>query len=161
MNGHYLNQLNQEEREKFLIPFMREAGFDVSDQQRTGKIIEAVYKRLSYGKEIVRETALFFENSLEIQEQEARVVLHKETSRKVLSAFLEKAKDHPELKVDDFKNLMKEIQQETGIKKDELWMPIRVALTGVTHGPDLPLVIEILGKQKIISLTKQALHFEK
>jgi len=161
MNGHYLKQLSQEEREKFLIPFMREAGFDVSDRQRTAKIVEAVYKRLSYGKEIVRESALFYENSLEIQEQEARVVLRKETSQKVLSAFLEKAKDLPELKVEDFKNLMKEIQQETGIKKDELWMPIRVALTGVTHGPDLPLVIEILGKQKIIRFTQQTLNFEK
>ena len=89
------------------------------------------------------------------------MVLRKETSQKVLSAFLEKAKDLPELKVEDFKNLMKEIQQETGIKKDELWMPIRVALTGVTHGPDLPLVIEILGKQKIIRFTQQALNFEK
>jgi len=44
---------------------------------------------------------------------------------------------------------MKEVQKETGIKKQELWMPIRVALTGVTHGPELPVVIEVLGKEKI------------
>jgi nondiscriminating glutamyl-tRNA synthetase len=40
-------------------------------------------------------------------------------------------------------------------------MPIRVALTGVTHGPDLPLVIDILGKQKIIQFIQQAVNFEK
>lgn len=161
MSSHYLKQLSQEVREKFLLPFLQEAGFDISDRVKTGKIIEAVYKRLSYGKEIVHESALFFENRLEIHEQEARLILRKETSQTVLSSFLEKAKNLPELEVEEFKNLMKEIQQETGIKKDELWMPIRVALTGVTHGPDLPLVIEILGKQKIITFTQQALNFEK
>ena len=28
-------------------------------------------------------------------------------------------------------------------------MPIRVAITGQTHGPDLPKAIELLGKDKV------------
>jgi glutamyl/glutaminyl-tRNA synthetase len=53
---------------------------------------------------------------------------------------------------------MKEVQEKTGFKKEELWMPIRVALTGVNHGPDLPLVIEMFGKNKIQNFIKQALN---
>jgi nondiscriminating glutamyl-tRNA synthetase len=161
MNSHYLKQLSDEKRDQFLLPFLQAEGFDTSDQYKTKKIIEGLSKRISYGKEIVREAALFFENNLEIQEQEARVVLRKDTSLTVLNSFLTKAKNLPELTVDIFKNLMKEIQQETGIKKDELWMPIRVALTGVTHGPELPLVIEIFGKQKIVSFIQQALNLQQ
>ena len=62
------------------------------------------------------------------------------------------------INVEIFRSIMKEVQQESGFVKEELWMPIRVALTGVTHGPDLPLVIEILGKKKIANFVKQALN---
>jgi nondiscriminating glutamyl-tRNA synthetase len=160
MNSHYLKQLSENERDQFLLPFLQAQGFDISDQYKTKKIIQALCNRISYGEEIVREAALFYENKLEIQEQEARVILGKDTARTVLNSFLTKAKDLPEMTVDSFKNLMKEIQQETGIKKDELWMPIRVALTGVTHGPELPVVIEIFGKQKIVSFIQQALNLQ-
>ena len=61
--------------------------------------------------------------------------------------------------IDEFQAIMEEVQQETGYKKQELWMPIRVALTGVTHGPDLPLVIEIFGKSKIQNFIQQALGY--
>jgi glutamyl/glutaminyl-tRNA synthetase len=53
---------------------------------------------------------------------------------------------------------MKEVQNESGVKKQDLWMPVRVALTGVRHGPDLPLVIQIMGKEKIENFVRQALE---
>lgn len=34
-------------------------------------------------------------------------------------------------------------------------MPIRVATTGQTHGPDLPQAISLLGKEKVINRIQQ------
>lgn len=158
MNAFYLKQMDEKKRVRFLRPFLQEAGYDISDENKAKKIIDAVYKRISFGKEIAREAAIFYEPDLEIQEQEARVILRQESSKKVLTTLLEKIRDVPELDVESFKNLMKQVQQETGIKKEQLWMPVRVALTGVTHGPELPLVIDIFGKKKITSFLTKALE---
>ena len=46
---------------------------------------------------------------------------------------------------------LKEIQKEKEIKGPLLWKPVRVALTGVVSGPDLPLVIDVYGKEKVLS----------
>ena len=40
---------------------------------------------------------------------------------------------------------MKAVQTASGVKGKELWMPIRIALTGEEHGPDLAGAVEILG----------------
>lgn len=50
------------------------------------------------------------------------------------------------------------MQKETGVKGKNLYMPIRVATTGQQHGPELPLAIELLGKNKAISHIEQALE---
>ncbi len=47
---------------------------------------------------------------------------------------------------------MKSIQKESGIKGSDLWMPVRVALTGKVHGPELAKVLEILGLEQSIRL---------
>ncbi len=157
MNGYYIRELPEEEREAFLRKFLQKAGYDVSDRERTRKIIQAIYKRVETGEDVAREAAIFYQDRLHISETEAKELLQKESARTVLSTFLEKIRPLPQLDVQTFSAVMKEVQQETGYKKQELWMPIRVALTGVTHGPDLPLVIEIFGKEKIESFIRQAI----
>ena len=44
---------------------------------------------------------------------------------------------------------MKTIQKETGIKGKNLWFPVRAAITGSVHGPDLSSVMVLMGKEKI------------
>ena len=44
---------------------------------------------------------------------------------------------------------MKIIQKETGIKGKNLWFPVRAAITGSVHGPDLSSVMVLMGKEKI------------
>ncbi len=160
MNGHYIRELPEAEQTQYVRRFLKKAGYDVSDSERIHKIARAIYKRVETGEDVIREAAIFFLEKPEIREPEAREVLQKESARVVLSAFLKKIEPLDELDVQTFATLMKEVQKETGLKKGELWMPIRVALTGVTHGPDLPLVIEILGKQKIENFIRHILEVE-
>ncbi len=158
MNGHYIRELSESDRNKFLMPFLEKAGYDVSDREKISKIISGVYKNLSRGDEIVEKAAVFFRDIIQVEEEEARQIVKKDTAKTVLQTFLQKIEQLPQLTVDSFKTVMKEIQQETGIKKGELWMPIRVALTGVTHGPELPIVIEVFGKNKIQKFVQQVLE---
>jgi glutamyl-tRNA synthetase len=158
MNSQYIRQLPETERRSFLVPYFKKFGYSTEGSDKTGKIVDSISKRISFGDEVKNEAAIFFTDSLIVSEEESRDILQKESARTVLKAFLDKTDDFTEVGVEEFKSIMKEVQEQTGFKKEELWMPIRVALTGVNHGPDLPLVIEMFGKNKIQNFIKQALN---
>ena len=57
---------------------------------------------------------------------------------------------------------MKGIQKDykkDGIKGKLLWMPIRIALTGQMHGPELGYIVEYLGKEENIKRISNALSW--
>ena len=157
MNGYYIRQLPEDELVTFLTPFLERAGYNVSDQEKTRKVILAVYKGIDKGEDIAEAARLFYEQEVKIREPEAEEILRQPTARTVLEAFLQKLDQVDTLDLDQFKGIMKEIQQETGIKKQALWMPIRIALTGLTHGPELPLVIDIFGRSEVKRRVKYVL----
>lgn len=46
---------------------------------------------------------------------------------------------------DDYAYFIKHIAEKTGTRDKKLEMPIRIALTGVLHGPDLENVFKLMG----------------
>jgi nondiscriminating glutamyl-tRNA synthetase len=157
LNGHYIRQMEEKERVDYLSNYLEKSGYDTRDYEKNRKIINSLYKKISYGDEIASQAAIFYKNHITIKDEQAQNILNHSTSKKVLKTFLKKIAQLNELDVQSFQNIMKEVQTETGIKKQELWMPIRIALTGVTHGPDLPVIIELFGIQKIQNFVIQTL----
>ena len=49
----------------------------------------------------------------------------------------------------DFRQLAREIGQRTSRKGPALFMPLRAALTGVTHGPELAPLFALMSPDKI------------
>ena len=49
------------------------------------------------------------------------------------------------------KAMIKSIQKEHKIKGKSLYAPLRVALTGAMHGPDLTMIVSVLGKEECLS----------
>jgi glutamyl/glutaminyl-tRNA synthetase len=125
--------------------------------RKTSKIITGIYKKVNNKEDVIGEAQIFYQDEINISEKEALDFLKRDTSKKVLEIFLENLNSVDKLDMESFKNIMKNVQDKTGITKQELWMPIRIALTGVTHGPDLPLVIEIFGKTKAQDFVNQVL----
>ncbi len=48
----------------------------------------------------------------------------------------------------DYKALVDELKQTTGLKGKKLFMPLRAALTGVTHGPEMANLLPLMGLAK-------------
>lgn len=46
------------------------------------------------------------------------------------------------------------IKERTGRKGRELFLPLRLAFTGLTHGPEMKLLIQLIGRNKILERTK-------
>ncbi|HUX79659.1 MAG TPA: glutamate--tRNA ligase, partial [Alphaproteobacteria bacterium] len=55
-----------------------------------------------------------------------------------------------------FKTWMHEVKEETGLKGKDLFMPIRRALTGQDHGPELKDLILLMGRPKVVNRLQTA-----
>jgi glutamyl-tRNA synthetase len=56
----------------------------------------------------------------------------------------------------DLKTLVKELATATGKKGPALYMPLRAALTGVTHGPELAPLLKMIWPEKVLSRFEHA-----
>ncbi|WP_018861918.1 glutamate--tRNA ligase [Thioalkalivibrio sp. ALJ3] len=59
---------------------------------------------------------------------------------------------------EDFPALAKAVSAATGAKGRKLFMPLRAALSGQTHGPELPRIFEYLGRERVRARLQVALE---
>ncbi|MNN79856.1 Glutamate--tRNA ligase [compost metagenome] len=103
--------------------------------------------------DIVELSEMFFRTDLSLDE-EGVAILAEEQVNTVLSTFLGKVEELAEFTPENIAARIKEVQKETGVKGKGLFMPIRVALTGQTHGRDLNQTIFLLGRDRTIQRLK-------
>ena len=156
INGMYIRNMDQELYLKQAVHLMKEAGFDTGDNEQNKSIAAAVKNSLITMNDIKDQVTLFFADNINFNDEEALKWIKKEQSNIIFDQMQTEIEKQPAITLEVFKLVMKEVQQNTGIKGKELWMPVRVAITGMTKGPELPLVIEILGKERILKFLEQA-----
>ena len=160
MNGVYLRQIPEEEYLNYATSALKESGLDTGDELKNHLIVKAVRNSLNHLDEIKTKTALFYNDQITDYDDEAREWLIKDDSKKIFAAMIEKIEQLPDIDLNSFKTVIGEVQNETGIKGKDLWMPVRAAMTGLTEGPELPLVIDILGKEKMLKFLNQAMELK-
>jgi len=74
----------------------------------------------------------------------------------VIRTFQEKLLALEEITPETVKALLKSLTKELKLGGKLVYMPIRVALTGQMHGPDLYLIIAILGKELVVRRLKNS-----
>lgn len=161
INNTYVKAASLDEIVDLSLPHLQEAGLidgepDKKEIEWARKLVSLYHDEMSYGAQIVDLSTLFFNNDLHIDEA-SKEELSQETASVVIDAMAEKLEALPEAEFvsENIKPLTKEIQKETGVKGRKLFMPIRIAVSGQMHGPDLPSVIEVLGKEKALDHIKQ------
>ena len=152
INNQYMKQTDIETVTKLAMPHLIKAGYiegnlSAEKEEWVKRVIELYHEQMSYGAEIVTLASLFFTETPELDEA-AKEILAGESVLEVLNAFDKKMTELESFDAASIKAEIKSIQKETGIKGKNLFMPIRVAVTGQAHGPELPETIELLGREK-------------
>jgi len=162
MNNQYIKTLAEDKLVEISLPHLVRAGkvsptLTEDERQWAQELIVLHQEKMSYGAEIVELTELFFKEHIQYDD-EAQAVLDEEQVPEVLAAFVNELKALELFTAEEIKAAMKAVQKATGQKGKKLFMPIRVATTGQTHGPDLPKAIHLLGKEKIVSRIEKVLN---
>lgn len=163
LNNHYLRQADLDRLLALSRPIFIESGYcteETFEQHADSyrQIIDLLRERLHHLSEIAEYKDFFTSDQLAFESQEAEDILHGENVGIVLQAFKEKIHQQPDsMDAVQVKQMLKEIQKETGIKGKGLFMPIRVAVTGSIHGPDIGQTFAILGPNRVIKRLCQAI----
>lgn len=158
MNAHYIKELPIEELTGRMIPYLLDAGYitEVDVQNRMPwleKVGELMRERLNYFAQVPEETKMLFERNFEITDPESLDILKEETVPVLFNALVEKITESDVVDTERAKAILKEIQKEykaEKIKGKMLYMPTRIMLTGEMHGPDLTLIMDVLGKEELL-----------
>lgn len=155
MNNQYMKQLDLDEVVALSVPHLVKAGKveetrDAETEQWVRDLVALYQEQMSFGAEIVELTEMFFKKEIDYSE-EAKAVLAEEQVPEVLKAFAAEISSLEEFSADEIKAATKAVQKATGQKGKKLFMPIRVATTGETHGPELPKAISLLGKETVLA----------
>jgi len=155
VNGHYIRESNVERITDLAIPHLIEAGYitehDAKERYEWLKdVVSVLQDRISYVAEIKAKSDIFFKTEIELKDDESKELIKVEHLSQLLDVLQTKVEEAGCIDEDFGKKVFKEIQKETGIKGPNLFKPIRVVLTGEVHGPDLPLVMKVLGSENIL-----------
>ncbi|WP_339220166.1 glutamate--tRNA ligase [Paenibacillus sp. FSL W7-1332] len=154
LNNTYIKNADPDRIADLAIPHLQKASRLPSEltaeQEEWARALVALYQeQLTAAADIVDLSEVFFRTHLEL-DAEGIEVMGGEQVPVVLSAFLAKIEQSDEFNAPKIAALIKEVQKETGFKGKQLFMPIRVALTGQTHGRDLNQTIWLLGRDRVL-----------
>jgi len=83
-------------------------------------------------------------------DESAQEIKNSEDYEAVKEALASLIKEESDFSIENHKALIKATQKLSGRKGKALFMSIRVAVTGRTHGPDLNYVFAVIGKEELL-----------
>ncbi|SHE75932.1 MULTISPECIES: glutamate--tRNA ligase [Caloramator] len=155
INGIYIRNAELDRIVDLAIPHLVKGEFITEEFANTNrewisKIVDTVRGGLSNVSEIVNHVGIFFGEEVKLENEEAKEVLKQEHVSALLDEFKNILLETEVVTKENAKDIMNEIKKRTGAKGKALFMPIRVAVTGQVHGPELVNVLEILGRDMLI-----------
>ncbi|PTQ57017.1 MAG: Glutamyl-tRNA synthetase [Candidatus Carbobacillus altaicus] len=181
MNHHYLQKVDPAWIAEVAYPYVRERYPAVPENPSDAlwswfvRVARLYQKELSFAAELALRADLFFKvrfapETLSAHEPPSlngwvQEGLDVETSMRVLQAVKDALssfahvgqKDMADVPPEAIKDILKAQQKATGIKGKAFFMPIRLAVTGLAHGPELDQTLSLLGLSFVRARLTEAL----
>lgn len=130
------------------IPYLKETEYDTSNREYIKEVVEIVRGNCAHLSQITEFVDYFFTDDY-IVEEEIKTLLITEDAKKVVNVFKNVlANEDRPIDKNIYKEITSIVKEQTGFNGKSLFMPIRGALTGKAHGPEMFLVLPVLGKEK-------------
>ncbi|HCO20061.1 MAG TPA: glutamate--tRNA ligase [Flavobacteriaceae bacterium] len=155
-NHQYLQKQSNEELLEGFKNLEETKNINLSDEKLL-KIIGLMKERATFVKDIYTQGKFFFEAPASYDEKAVKKAWNAETAS-IMTELSEKL-NTTEFKSEILKEEIHHFVEEKGLGFGKVMMPLRLALVGELKGPDVPDLLEILGKEE--SLTRLKLAIEK
>ena len=149
-NAQYIKKLEDDKYLELVMPFLKEA-YDLTNKSEEWiKHLALIYKNhINYGKQIVSDVSLFFDKETKPSEECIEFMKNEEVST-VINAFKQEIEAISDWNIENISNAINNVKEKTGVKGKMLYMPIRIKVSGIMHGPELPDTIFLIGKDTVV-----------
>ena len=154
VNAHYLRHASGADLLRWGAEFLPPAARSL-DRARLEALLHGVRGNLATLADLPRELAPFLDETLAF-EADARAALDSPRGREVCGALASDLEPLASWSGDALKSALQSLGKKLGLKGRDLFQPVRAALTGRTHGPELPLLAELLGRERCIARLRAA-----
>jgi nondiscriminating glutamyl-tRNA synthetase len=154
MNAHYLHHATGAQLRAWSPEFLPEDVRALPESQQE-RLLELVRGNVATLAELPNELAPYLAERV-APEPEAAAVLAGEAARALCAGFADDLAALAEWRGEVFKSALQSAGVRFGLKGRDLFQPVRAALTGRTHGPELPHVAEALGRERCIARLRAA-----
>tara|TARA_X000001036_G_scaffold199011_2_gene187241 strand:+ start:4273 stop:5640 length:1368 start_codon:yes stop_codon:yes gene_type:complete len=159
MNSQYLKNADV----NTILPIAQKIFYDnncvIDDESDLVSILEFGKGRCNTIKEVLQLTSPFFEDL--IYHVDYLDLLNDINSKKIYSLLIEKINNLQLINEFEIKEIISSLGNELNIKGKDLFFPIRLAVWGDVHGPDIGLIIKILEKDKTLERLNKAFNYGK
>ena len=152
LNAQYLRALPPSEIARGIAPYLPES----FNAERTLLLAESLAHHLETFAGVRDYLPLIEGPTRPTLDGEAATTLDQEHAPRLLASFFAhiEALNNDEFTAAAIKEAIKQAGKETGAKGAALYMVLRVAITGNTHGPDLDKIAALIGKENLLARLK-------
>ncbi|WP_206617479.1 glutamate--tRNA ligase [Geovibrio thiophilus] len=159
LNGQYIRMKTPEELADLCLPFLMSAGLpaDRLDREVYVKMIASIASKMELLGDAPEVMKVYFQ--YQTPDEDAAEFLKLETTPAVLKSFREKiAAFSGYIKEDEYKDIPKSVQTETGVKGKPLFMAIRVGISGSVKGPEIDKMATLMPVDELLRRLDAALE---
>jgi len=164
MNSQYIMKTDNHSLVQLITPFIIEADLATKYWIETRwqwmlRVVEVLKERCTTLRDFAENGSYFFKADFEYDPQGVQKRFTAEGLADQLEQARKEMKKYYEIKKDIAEKIVREKAEEFGLKPAALIHPIRLALTGVTGGPGLFDIVEILGQPEVDRRLSRAIEF--
>ncbi|NML58681.1 glutamate--tRNA ligase [Chryseobacterium cheonjiense] len=155
-NHQYIQQKSDEE----LLEILKSSDFNTTlSDEKLLKIISLMKERLTFVKDLTLDNEkgkFFFEAPVSYDEKAAKKAWNDQTS--VILGELASDLENTEFIAENLKQAVHDFAEKKSLGMGKVMMPLRLSLVGELKGPDVPDIMELLGKEETISRINNAIN---
>ncbi len=153
MNTHYIKNSSSERLLDLSKQYFIDAGWFNEEEIEENRewlleAIELVKEKVSMLSEFPARLDILWGEEVRLDNEKARAELKGDHVPSLLERVKDELSNLEDFQAGNIKKAIKSAGKAEGAKGKQLFMPVRVAISGQTHGPELDQIIKLLGKDK-------------
>lgn len=153
--NHQYIQLKSDEE---LLQILKNSELNLAiEDEKLLKIIHLMKERATFPKDIFENGKFFFQAPTSYDEKASKKAWNDETSA-ILTDFATVLDSTEDFTSENLKQQIHNFAENKGLGMGKVMMPLRLALVGELKGPDVPDILELIGKQESTARISNAVN---
>jgi glutamyl-tRNA synthetase len=158
LNWQYLTQMPVSRFRELSLPFIEKAGIQVTDDAYLIDVLKIVQEKIKLLKEVPDRIGYFFTEDYEYDPEAVAKTFAGPEVMSRLAKLRETYQSMAEWNAEALENALKTFAKTISCKTAELIHPARLAVSGRSFGPSLYHMLEVLGRERVLTRLERTIE---